>query len=165
MKSIRKHIVIFIILVSITQLLGQRSSRGEIAVRLIPANRISTGYCQRGLIDLEVNLNQNSKDVILVNDISISNNTLAGWELSAESVNKGKLKNGTSELNYSISVLDKKIELTSKTKILSTEGLGKANSTKFDLKMDISNEDISVDKSLLNGIYKDTINLTLYSND
>ena len=165
MKNIRKHIVIFIILISVSQLLGQGRNRGQIAVRLIPANNISTRDCQMGLIDLDENLKQNSKDVTLVNDISISNNTLAGWELSAESINNGKLKNGNSELTYSIGVLDKKVELSSKTKILSTEGLGKASSTKFDLKMDIYDESILENKSTLTGVYKDTINLTLYSND
>lgn len=165
MKNIIKEIMIFIILILISQLLAQRNSRGEIAVRLIPANNISTGNSQRDLIQLDKNLMPISKNVVLVNEMSISNNTLTGWELSAESLNNGKLKNGNSELNYSIGVLDKKIELKSKMKILSTVGLGKANSIKFDIKMDITNDDTFVDKSLLGGIYKDTINLTLYSND
>ncbi|MCK4980593.1 MAG: hypothetical protein KAS62_09360 [Candidatus Delongbacteria bacterium] len=165
MKNTIRYILVFIMLLAISQLFGQRRSSGQIAVRLTPTNKMIVGTSQNKHIQLEMNSEKKYNNVKLVNDITIKNNSITGWELIAESLNKGKLVNGNSELFYSIKVGNEKKRLTSSKKILSTKGLGKIDSTKFDLMMDINSKEAFKTQGNLTGIYKDTINLTLFSND
>ena len=165
MRNIIKHTMVFITLVLIFQLFAQKRSCGQIAVRFTPTNKMSAGNIQNKHIQLEMNSKMELNNIKLVDDITILNNSITGWELTAESLNKGKLVNDNSELIYSIIVGNEKKELTSSTKILSTKGLGKIETIKFDLMMDIHNKVDFKTQGNLTGIYKDTINLTLFSND
>ena len=165
MENTIRYILTFMTLLAISQLFGQGRSSGQIAIKLIASNKIYVAPYQNRPIKMEMNSNMASNDIVLVKDINILNNSIAGWELTAKSLNRGKLVNGNSELTYSINVGGEKRKLTSSTKILSTKGLGKIDSTKFDLIADIDSKEAFKTEGFLTGIYRDTINLTLFSND
>ena len=148
MKSLMTHTIILIILLSISFLYADKRSSGEIAVRLTSINSITAG-------------SSNGKDF----DISINNNSILGWRLTAESKNKGMLVNEDSKLSYTIKIGNDKRDLSEASEILSTEGFRNISTTKFELMMEVDSNEISRKESTLIGTYKDTINLTLYSND
>jgi len=148
MKSLMTHTIILIILLSISFLYADKKSSGEIAVRLTSTNSITAG-------------SSNGKDF----DISINNNSILGWRLTAESKNKGMLVNEDSKLSYAIKIGNDKKDLSEASEILSIEGFRNISTTKFELMMEIDSNEIYRKESILIGTYKDTINLTLYSND
>ncbi|MBN2789880.1 MAG: hypothetical protein JXR69_06800 [Candidatus Delongbacteria bacterium] len=165
MKSILKHIISIALLVVMLQMNAETTSKGEIAVRIIPANEITVGNYNNRSIDLGSNERMNYDDIKIIEGINISNSTLTGWELTAESSNKGKLSNGNNDLSYSINVGKEKSNLENPVRIMSTDGLGKLGSENFVLNISLGQKSNFPTKEKLAGSYKDTINLTLYSND
>ena len=165
MKRIVIHMIISTILLSISFLYAERSSFGEIAVRLVATNSITSKSLENNNIKMDTIEKSYNHGIKIADSISICNNSILGWKLMAESKNKGNLTNGNSKISYTIKINNDKKSLNRVSEILSTRTLGNINNAKFDLMMEIDKKEVNKKKSILNGSYRDTINLTLYSND